>query len=613
MDSPVFGLYEGLKNSGVRDQEIDRDGDCYISPEDAVDTTLADWKKYQGLLESNLGFAFPWSLDDLNPNTTFDADIRKKVDAAAMTIKDILAKKGFQEGTDDFRKRLAIAMVAFACMPSVRDYGNISSEWRGELDKQISPLDGLDMAEYKAVLMKSGGLGAALGNFYAPVRMSVLKAIELGFRRYETLYAVLDMAGLEPVVVEMPSREIVFSSERLAFSSVVTAVRVGVRLSDSLIAFNAMERTGEMFMAADGARILSPRQFLQYYMAMDRNINPDRVRALGTDPMASSALWGLAELEYKKGDLHGAIATLKQVVANDPQCVMISYRLADLAIEAGLYEDARGYMQALLKMQDLTDIEKGTIWTNIAISYMQEGKHDEALEYLSKAKELKLAAPQFMDMCFASIYLAKGDYKKAILHSNLVLKNAPYSWEVHLMLGIANMMQGSFDDAIGPLKKAAAYGRPDSANFIMALVYHRQEKFDEMQNALFEFDRSASKQLTILGATSPGELREFLRKVYDLTSGGVVYKVAPEFKKMASGMLSIALGSTYAAYAYMVFARGDSKKAIEILKNGLEWEPENLTIHSLLSEFHEAGGDIAKAKDAWENFLKFRDAPKAGE
>lgn len=612
-DSPVFGLYEGLRSAGVQDEHIDRAGDCYISPEDVVDTAVADWKKYQGLLESNLGFAFPWSLDDLDPKTTFDADIRKKIDAAAVIIKDILIKKGFQEGTDEFKKRAAVAMVAFACMPSTQDYRNISSEGRDEIAKQISVLDGLDMAEYKSVLMRDGGLGALLGNKDAPVRISALKALERGVRRYEILYAVLEAAGMEPVAMEMPSsRAIEFSTERLGASGVVTNVRVGIRLSDSVIAFNALEKRGEMFLAADGARTLEARQHLQYYMARDPDINPDRVRALGNDSMSSSARWELAGLEYKKGDIRGAIATLEEVIANDPQCVMVYYKLAALAVEAGLYEDARRYMQTLLKMQDLTDIDRGMIWTHIAASDMQEDKPDEAIEYLLKAKELKLADPQIIDTGLAMIYLRKGEYEKAKLHSKLILEKAPYSWEAHLMLGMASMMHGDLDEALVSLQKAAASGRAVTASFIMALVYHRQKRFDEMQNALFEFDSSASRKIGILKATSPNELRDFLEEIYQLTNGGDNYKVAPEFKKMASGMLSLSLGSAYAAYAYMVFAKGDPKKAIDILKDGLEWEPENPTIHSLLSELYEAGGDVPKARDAWESFLKFRDAKKAG-
>lgn len=177
----AHGIYQDLNKLGVSCESMDQGynvtnyagkycadktarncilskGDGVVGSDEVLEYALNNYDKYRQMIEGRLGSPLPWVLDDLDPNTKFDAEIRAKVDAAIIELKKIITSKGITEGSPKYKEKLAAGLLWFVAAPAAdaiamgRAHGN---PWIQLLEKGVEN-DGLkDFLNYLDV---NGGL-----------------------------------------------------------------------------------------------------------------------------------------------------------------------------------------------------------------------------------------------------------------------------------------------------------------------------------------------------------------------------------------------------------------------------------------------------------------------
>ena len=205
--SPAWNLYQRLKQNGVGDADIDTGypvtdyakktrkivhHDHKIEETEVLNYALEHYEKFQLAIKETMGYDVPWSLDDLNPATDFDAKIRDKVGQAISAFKKILAAQGHKEGTGRYDELLALSLYAFA----LSEASSIPIDLKREMEKE-----GLTGMLY---YMANHGGGLALSGIHehckseATALESLAQACGDCSEESKVLYAVFKAAGLKP-------------------------------------------------------------------------------------------------------------------------------------------------------------------------------------------------------------------------------------------------------------------------------------------------------------------------------------------------------------------------------------------------------------------------------
>lgn len=93
-------------------------GDGVVGSDEVLEYALNHYDKYRQVIEGRLGSPLPWVLDDLDPKSTFDADIRAKVNAAIGELKKIITSNGITEGSPEYKEKLAAGLTWFVAAPA---------------------------------------------------------------------------------------------------------------------------------------------------------------------------------------------------------------------------------------------------------------------------------------------------------------------------------------------------------------------------------------------------------------------------------------------------------------------------------------------------------------
>ncbi len=141
----AYGLYQDLNKAGVSCKGMDQgynvinhagkycadrtarncvlsNGDGVLKAEEVLEYALGRYETYRQVIEGRLGSPLPWVLDDLDPNTAFDADIRAKVTAAISGLKRVIVSNGIKEGTPKYNGALAAGLTWFVAAPSHAEF-----------------------------------------------------------------------------------------------------------------------------------------------------------------------------------------------------------------------------------------------------------------------------------------------------------------------------------------------------------------------------------------------------------------------------------------------------------------------------------------------------------
>ena len=212
LDSPIGRIYSAIKKAGVRDSELDQGfeaitsanadrfvlvkrGDRIIQREEVLNYALNNYLKFQALLHQN-GFPVVWSLDDLDPATTFDQEIRDKVTKAIDHFKTAIGKAGLRQNTPAFNEKLALALYYFT----------LNSPDRSLVQGTAKELKNAGLEEVILFLRNNGGLGLVDNIRDCAVEATALSALKQNCggcsEDSSVLYAVFKMAGLEAIFID---------------------------------------------------------------------------------------------------------------------------------------------------------------------------------------------------------------------------------------------------------------------------------------------------------------------------------------------------------------------------------------------------------------------------
>jgi tetratricopeptide (TPR) repeat protein len=367
--SPVFNesssplahrLYQGLLSSGVSPASIDSGyqiinynntycpgrgpscllgaGDNLIKPEEVFEYALNNYTRHRALIEDTLGDPIPWELDDLNPATSFDAEIRNKIMDAVNTLKGILAENGYVEDTEEYKNSLAVGAFWVAAFPKAESMS-------GKINLQYlrTRLEEYGIGQFVDYLSVHRGLGLELDD---TTDYTALEALRVGkgdcSESAEILFSVFRMAGLNPKYVmvrlkvsdadNLEGGEDFRNDERIGimelvaknpyFNHVCVALEFGgnLRLFDPMH-FQMNARYSEYFP------ITSRQHWSQYYTneGMYLAAGGDYARsiqvlnsALLLDPLNSMAIMNMGGTHLSSGKLSDAMTQFSRAIQIDP-------------------------------------------------------------------------------------------------------------------------------------------------------------------------------------------------------------------------------------------------------------------------------------------------------
>lgn len=207
-DATIAPLLPLLRSHGVKAQQLADDADCGR----IVNAGLEHADVTHDFFEKLAGRAVPWALDDFNPKTKEDADVRRRISQFVELAKRRLRQQGLKETDDTFKERLAIALYLFAQAPLKGELQKLYDS-RPDLALPIfSWFNPLGLSSLREDIEKEGGLGLALFAGDANPEATALETLKqkLGrcTERSKVLYAVMKQAGLDPVFIHMGAKDV---------------------------------------------------------------------------------------------------------------------------------------------------------------------------------------------------------------------------------------------------------------------------------------------------------------------------------------------------------------------------------------------------------------------
>lgn len=216
-DGMAVQVYHELKSEGVSDSEMDRGcqtvdfdapgpntsrigaGDGEIWSCEAYSHAIERYESYRGIVEGIAQGPVPWSLDDHDPSTAFDGDLRARIgEAKALVIE----KLSLDPASAEFQDSLALALFFLTMFP--KDAATIEANREYLLDFSRD-LREKKLESFQEFLFERGGLGVLVWNVETEAERSALESYSLSkgkcTERSKLLFGVLREAGLNPFFV----------------------------------------------------------------------------------------------------------------------------------------------------------------------------------------------------------------------------------------------------------------------------------------------------------------------------------------------------------------------------------------------------------------------------
>lgn len=414
-DSPIMRLYEKLKEDGVKDADLDtgypqtdyvkktrqtvHKGDHKIDGTEVLNYALEHYERYQLAIKETTGYIVPWSLDDLNPATDFDAKIRDKVSRAITAFKQILTEKGLKAGTNRYNELLGVSLLGFAWMsPPNHVIMSIRTVVKQELERE-------GLSEVFGYLERSGGLALAEMGKDCELEATALESLAnvCGWcsEKSKILYAVFRAAGLRPKPLDVLLGYEYNDKKKqpgAVHQSVALTLGGKVRIFDA-----AMKRS-------DALPYYKENKFIWWWEVTGVEFLADHIMNLGID-------------YTKRNEPDRAAAELKTSLKLNPS----SFKA----------HAALGFL------------------------YSKMGDHDRAISELQLAFKLNPYAADVLAL-LGTVYWRKEDLDQAIVTLEAAVKLDPYEPDAHCKLGLVYEEKGKLDRTIAELNTAVKLDPKDA-------------------------------------------------------------------------------------------------------------------------------------------------------
>jgi Tfp pilus assembly protein PilF len=150
----------------------------------------------------------------------------------------------------------------------------------------------------------------------------------------------------------------------------------------------------------------------------------------GEDLERATDLWRQAYRRQMEGDLDGAIDLYHQSIAVRPTAEAHTYLGWTYSFQGRLAEATQECLRAIE-----VDPDFGNPYNDIGVYLMQQGRLDEAVPWLEKAKRAPRYEPrQFPYMNLGRIYLRQGRWWQALREMEGAVRAAPADAEAHKAL-----------------------------------------------------------------------------------------------------------------------------------------------------------------------------------
>lgn len=312
--------------------------------EEILEVPMRNFKtlnKFRKFIEGKiLHKPYSWVLDDLNPKTTYDEKITKKIDYTINSLKGLLIKHGYKEHSGDYQERLAIALMWFVAMPEV-DSAQKAKDKSGSIEEKPEyamlmekQLHKIWLDKFAIQLSQQGGLRVKESDENEYSTLEVLNA-KIGEKKGKctemsrVLFGILRRAGLKPesymvrlTVSDVENMGLPPKLEKHSLENVAKLVEespdfnhmcVGVRIGGKLRLLDPMYFQEDAIYQEYVH--LPPRQFFsmeavnrgeKYYASGNFQQSKDEYMfAVAMDPLNPRAYASLAALDYYEAHLPG--------------------------------------------------------------------------------------------------------------------------------------------------------------------------------------------------------------------------------------------------------------------------------------------------------------------
>ena len=372
------------------------------------------------------------------------------------------------------------------------------------------------------------------------------------------------------------------------------------------------------------------------------------------DPLASPVQVRLADFYSAMNRQADARAILTQVTKNDPDFLPAHYRLAEMALTEQEYDECLAILQNVFQrnasdpsariirgrvhlargatpsaMEDFRETIR--VQPNspvghyyLALAHLQANDAAQARSSLTDALRIH---PQFTDaiLRLAELEIREGSHRRAIESLETVVSRQPQLPQAHVLLGSAFLATGNASKAIESFQKAKELSPHDPRPpHLLGLALRRENRNSEAERNFHEaldlspgfmeplvqlvaLDIQARKKDSALErvktqislAPQSANLYVLLGRVHG--ARGETSAAEAAFNKAIETDPNLTTG--YLALSQLYISSSEYDQALMRLRNVLEVNPQNLSAAMLSGLIHEKKGDVAMAKEAYEELI----------
>jgi len=484
-DSNVWKLYQALKKAGVKDSELDRGyseadyinkkrnqygkNDRVIQAEEVLDYALERYERFHLALKEHMGYVIPWSLDDFDPTTTFDQEVRDKLQTKIKYIKEELKKAGYlNTSSDEYKELLAISVFTYV-VAGKRDEKGVRV-----LGDNIDELRKAKLNAIVKMILKEGGFGLADINGDCDPEATALEALKkrcgMCTEFSYITYAALKMAGIETYsqYVEAPREYLIRKGwpPDAAHGSLVLVLNNKKRILDPGLG----RANAEPHYHQNGFKWIqeSRREWLGFYYALYASQVKQRVddkallelyrkaRELNTNFYLINVSLGISY--SKAGRIKEAIECYKKALSLQPNSIEAMSMLASAYTENKQHNEAVALFEKILVVEP----KNLSALRYLVSNYISMHNYDKALEHGRKIAALN---PKDLEVrqTIGQLYGEKKDYDKAVDEFKKILKDDPRYLPVYNSLAIvlynqarSLMIENKYKESYAKLGEAKA-------------------------------------------------------------------------------------------------------------------------------------------------------------
>lgn len=352
------------------------------------------------------------------------------------------------------------------------------------------------------------------------------------------------------------------------------------------------------------------------------------------DPENSEALVHIAEIQRRQGKYEDALATVRKARKLDPSSLEAGYNEGLLLDVLGRLDEAAQTYQEMVDQAShangaYTSEEKnnrGIFLERLGAVYLEQGKTDQAIAAYQKMIDMGGSSAVQGYQGQVDAYRDAKDFDKAIDVSRKAVAADPKNPDLKLMLAGELADHGQVDDGLNMAKSLLKGTQDDRAVYLqIAQMDVRLKRWSDAEDVLNKAEPLSTKKedrtylLFMRGEWAErqhhlDEAERFFRQALDLdpqnamTLNYLGYMLADKGTHLQEALQMIRKavdlepwnGAYLDSLGWAYFKLGDYEQAEENLRQAVERDQSDPTVHMHLGDLYEKTGRIRLAAAQWE-------------